>query len=100
MHIYEFLQISQQPDEGVRHYHTRLRGVSSRCNFVVHCPTCVSDISYAYNVVHFKLITGLQDSEIKEDLLSCKEKSLEDTVKTIEAKESRKLARQKVIVII
>ena len=33
--VQQFLSLSQQQDEGVRHYLTRLRGLASRCNFTV-----------------------------------------------------------------
>ena len=48
----------------------------------------------SYATIRFKLTTGLYDTEIKEDILSLEEKSLDETVKAIEAKESRKQARQ------
>ena len=95
--VQQFLSLSQQQDEGVRHYLTRLRGLASRCNFTVKCEPCNTELSYADSVIRFKLIAGLCDEEIKEDVLSSQEdKSLEDTVKEIEAKESGKLARKTV----
>ena len=95
--VQKFLSLSQQQDEGVRHYLTRLRGLASRCNFTVKCEPCNTELSYADSVIRFKLIAGLCDEEIKEDVLSSQEdKSLEDTVKEIEAKESGKLARKTV----
>ena len=99
MHVQEFLGLTQQADEGVRHYLTRLRGVAGRCDFNVSCQTCNNTISYQDNVVRFKLIQGLTDQEIKEHVLSEEDKSLEDTVKAIEAKESGKIARKAVGVI-
>ena len=99
VHVQEFLQVTQLQDESVRHCLTRLRGIASRCNFSVKCPEdgCQQrDISYADQMIRFKLISGLYDSEIKEDVLSCEEKSLEETVKFIEAKESGKIARKSV----
>ena len=98
VHVQEFLGLSQQQDEGVRHYLTRLRGTASRCNFVETCsaPDCDNEVSYADSIIRFKLIAGLCDSEIKEDILSSEDKSLDDTVKAIEAKESGKLARKTV----
>ena len=48
------------------------------------------------SMIRFKLIAGLYDSEIKEDILSAKDKTLEETVKQIEAKESGKVARKTV----
>ena len=94
VHVQEFLGLTQQADEGVRHYLTRLRGVAGRCDFNVDCQTCNKAISYQDNVVRFKLIQGLTDQEIKEHILSEEDKSLDDTVKAIEAKESGKTARK------
>ena len=37
VNVQEFLCMFQQPDEGVRHYLSRLRTVASRCNFEVAC---------------------------------------------------------------
>ena len=45
-------------------------------------------------MVRFKLIQGLTDPEIKEHILSEEDKSLDETVKAIEAKESGKIARK------
>ena len=94
VHVQEFLQQTQNQDEGVRQFLTRLRGVGARCNFSEKCLDCDKDISYADSIIRFKLIAGLADPEIKEDILSLEEKSLDDTVKAIEAKESGKHARQ------
>ena len=96
VHVQEFLDLAQQPDEDVRHYLTRLRGVSSRCNFNVKCDDCDKDISYQDSVIHFKLIAGLSDNEIKEHILSEEDKTLDQTVKMIEAKECGKIARKTV----
>ena len=94
VHVQEFLQVVQQQDEGVRHYHTRLRGVASRCDFKEKCGSCNTDVSYADSIIRFKLIAGLNDLEIKEDILSSEEKTLDETVRAIEAKESGKIARR------
>ena len=95
VHVQEFLQQVQQPEEGVRHFLTRLRGIAARCNFHEKCD-CQREVSYADSIIRFKLIAGLHDPEIKEDILSEDDKTLEETVKAIEAKESGKLARRTV----
>ena len=79
VNVQEFLGMSQQADEGVRHYLSRLRGVASRCNFEVTC-TCGVSVSYNDQVTRFKLIAGLHDIDIKEDILSIEDKALEETV--------------------
>ena len=96
VHVQEFLQQVQSQDEGVRHFLTRLRGVAARCHFSEKCGECNHDVSYADSIIRFKLVSGLYDPEIKEDILSLEERTLDETVKTIEAKESGKLARQMV----
>ena len=35
--VQEFLSMSQQSNEGVRHYLSRLKGVASRCEFNIIC---------------------------------------------------------------
>ena len=96
VHVQEFLSLSQQQDEPVRHYLTRLKGTAARCNFTETCATCNTEVSYADSVIRFKLISGLSDQEIKEDILSVEDKTLDETVKAIEAKESGKVARKAV----
>ena len=70
VHVQEFLSMSQQQDEPVRQYLTRLKGTAARCNFMEKCVTCHKDVSYADSVIRFKLISGLNDQEIKEDILT------------------------------
>ena len=95
VNVQEFLSMSQQADEGVRHYLSRLRGVASRCNFKVAC-TCGTTVCYSDQVTRFKLIAGLHDIDIKEDILSIEDKTLDETVKLIENKESGRQAKKTV----
>ena len=48
-------------------------------------------------MIRFKLIAGLYDSEIKEDILSSEDKTLDKTVRLIGAKESGKIAKRKTV---
>ena len=95
VNVQEFLGMFQQGDEGVRYYLSRLRGVASRCQFEVSC-TCGNSVSYSDQVIRFKLIAGLHDIDIKEDILSTEDKDLEETVKLIENKESGRQAKKTV----
>ena len=45
VHVQEFLSMSQQQDEPVRQYLTRLKGTAARCNFMEKCVTCHKDVS-------------------------------------------------------
>ena len=58
--VQTFLAINQHADEGVRHFLSRLKGVATHCNFVVKCGgnNCGESVSYADNVIRFKLVSG------------------------------------------
>ena len=47
-------------------------------------------------MIRFKMIVKLYDSEIKEDILSSEDRTLDETVNQVEAKESGKIARKTV----
>ena len=82
VYVEEFLTIKQEGEESIRHYLSRLKGISNRCEFFVTCTCCTkgdreccdAKVSYADNITKFKLVSGLADSDIKEDALG-----LEDT---------------------
>ena len=92
VYVQEFLAMAQQPDEGVRHYLSRLKGVASHCDFSMAC-TFQETVSYADHITRFKLVAGLEDEEIKEDIFGTTDKTLEDIVKAVEAKASVKRAK-------
>ena len=52
----------------------------------------MESVSYADNVVQFKLVSGLMNEEIKEDVLAAGDRDLETTVMLIVSKEGTKKA--------
>ena len=72
--------MNQQPDEGIRHFLARLRWVATHCEFRVHC-SFTQEVLYADNVIRFKLVAGLINEEIKEDVLRTADLDLEATVR-------------------
>ena len=54
---------------------------------------CTKKVSYSDSLIKFKLMSYLLDSEIKKDILGDDDKSLEHTVRAIEAKDSAKRAK-------
>merc|ERR1711895_254984 len=102
VYVEEFLTTKQEVGESVRHFMSRLKGVSNRCGFDVTCVCCKKDnktccdakVSYADNITKFKLVSGLADSDIKEDALGLEATTLEEIVKAIEVKESAKEANR------
>ena len=63
VYVEEFLTTKQEGGESVRHYLSRLKGVSNRCEFVVTCTCCKKEnktccdakVSYADNITKFVL---------------------------------------------
>ena len=55
---------------------------------------CTQEVSYADNVIKSKIVAGLIDEEIKEDVLGTADLDLEATIKMIEGKEGAKKAKQ------
>ena len=87
-------QMRQDRDEPVRAFAARLRGQAGVCSFSIKCPsdTCGSSVDYSDIMIHDALIRGLNDEEIRLDILgeSRQDLSLEDTLSYVEAKESGK----------
>ena len=71
---------------------SRLKEVVSRCNFEMKC-SCGMTNSFTEAITRFKLIAGLVDTDIKEDILSMSNMNLEETVKALEGKQSGKVAK-------
>ena len=87
-------QMRQDRDEPVRAFAARLRGQAGVCSFSIRCPsdTCGSSVDYSDIMFRDALIHGLDDEEIRLDILgeSRQDLSLEDTLSYVEAKESGK----------
>ena len=87
-------QMRQDRDEPVRAFADRLRGQAGVCSFSIKClsDTCGSSVDYSDIMIRDALIRGLDDEEIRLDILgeSRQDLSLEDTLSYVEAKESGK----------
>ena len=86
------LNMHQDRDEPVRNFAARLRGQASVCKFTIKCPNCSHNVNYGDHVLRDAVTRGISDQEIKLELLGeqDQDKSLEDTIRYIEAKESGK----------
>ena len=86
-------QMRQDRDEPVRSYCARLRGQASVCNFSILCPcTDPQEVDYSSHIVRDSLIRGLEDDEIRLEILGQpnQQMTLEEVVQLAEAKESGK----------
>ena len=81
----------QDRDEGVRNFAARLNGQADICKYIAHCD-CGSEINFTEQMVRDTLIRGLEDPEIRQNILGHENQdmALEAVLKLIEAKESGK----------
>ena len=89
VNVVKLLALTQDRDEPIRSFLARLKGCASICKLTVTCTSvgCDEDVSYSEKVILHALVKGLFDSEIQQDVLADGEdKSLDETVKYIEAK--------------
>ena len=92
-------QMTQDRDEPVRTFAARIRGQAGVCRFEVDCPACTHTINYSDIMVRDAIIRGLEDSEIRLDILSESDQdmSLEKALQLIEAKESGKRSANRLL---
>ena len=98
VHVKEFLEMRQDTEEPVRQFKARLPGKSLSCDFrvavEVTCEGCQETktvrASYVDEMVKYKIVTGLDDLDIMQDVLAADKKRLDEVVTFIEGKESGK----------
>ena len=81
----------QDRDEGVRNFAARLNGQADICKYIAKC-ACGEEVNFTDQMVRDTLIRGLEDPEIRQDLLGQENQdmTLEEVLKLVEAKESGK----------
>ena len=81
----------QDRDEGVRNFAAKLSGQADICKFVTKCE-CGRDVNFTDQIIRDTLVRGLEDPEIRQDLLGHENQdlTLEAVLKLVEAKESGK----------
>ena len=101
VNIKDFLELKQDAGEPVRQFQARLQGKALSCEFNLkteHKCTCgkVTEVTVAYmeEMIRHKVVTGLVDPDILQDVLASDLKSLEETVVFVEGKESGKKGQQ------
>lgn len=94
-------QMRQDRDEPIRAFAARLRGQAGVCNFKIECPsdTCDTVINYSDIMIRDVLIRGLEDEEIRLDILgdSKQDMTLEEALRYVEAKESGKRSASRLL---
>ena len=85
VNVVQFLSMSQDTDEPVAKFVSRLKGQSNVCDFTVTCSKagCNTAVSYADNMVSHQLVRGLEDVSIQEKVLSLAATETELTLRKI-----------------
>ena len=102
VHVKEFWELKQDPGEPVRQFKAKLQGKALSCDFCVEtnvtCGVCAAKtnvkVSYMEEMIRHKVVAGLSDADILQDVLSADLKGLEQTVVFVEGKESGKKGQQ------
>ena len=102
VHVKEFWELKQDPGEPVRNFKAKLQGKALSCDFHVEasvtCGKCKESgtvkVSYMEEMIRHKVVAGLADADILQDVLSADLKDLEKTVVFVEGKESGKKGQQ------
>ena len=102
VHVKEFWELKQDPGEPVRQFKAKLQGKALSCDFGIEtsvaCGGCAAQatvkVSYMEEMIRHKIVTGLADADILQDVLSADLKGLEQTVVFVEGKESGKKGQQ------
>ena len=84
VNIVEFLSMTQDNDEPVAMFLSRLKGQASVCDFTVKCSENAAIVhSYADNMVAHQLVRGLEDITQQEKVLALAATEKDLTLKTI-----------------
>ena len=84
------LGMQQAEQEGIRTFVARMKGQANTCKLTTECVHCHRQVPYMDEMVRCQMIQGLADNDIRDLVLGEPEKSLDDTVKFVEGKESGK----------
>ena len=84
--------MTQDHQEEIQHFAARLQGQATLCEYLMECPNCDNEVSYAEAEIVDQLCAGIADPDIQKDVLALIEKhpKLDEVVAYISAKESGK----------
>ena len=96
----DLLATKQDHGENARAFYAKVRGKASTCKYSIECTSteCNQTIDFTDVMVKDVIISGLVDEDVKKDVLGwtdLDDKSLEDTVSFVEAKEMARDALSK-----
>ena len=92
--IMAVLGMSQDSDQAVLNYIAKLKAAARQCDFHVKCSCgCGKDISFTDKIILYKLVAGVSDMRLQEELLEKTDLTLEEAEKMAVAKETAKFSQ-------
>ena len=92
LNIMELLGLKQDSDERILNFISRVKAKARQCDLSIKCK-CGTAVDFKDNFTLYMLVSGLNDSEIQEDLLTEEDLTLEGAEKRAIAKESAKYSQ-------
>ena len=87
----ELFSMKQDHSEPVRSFAARQKGKARSCKLIQKCTNCDATVDFSDRVVKTVMLNGLCNEDVRKEVLGdsgLDEKSLEDTIKLVEAKEA------------
>ena len=87
----ELFSMKQDHSEPVRSFAARQKGKARSCKLSQKCTNCDATVDFSDRVVKTVMLNGLCNEDVRKEVLGdsgLDEKSLEDTIKLVEAKEA------------
>ena len=70
VHRQEFYSLQQEPGMPAQQFVSKLRAKAENCTFLVKCPGCSENVSYAQPMISDQLTVGLYDKDIQGEVLA------------------------------
>ena len=90
--IMAVLRMSQDSDQAILNYIAQLRAAARQCDFKIKCE-CGKDNDFTESIIFYKLVAGVSDMELQEELLTKADLNLAAAEKLAVAKESAKFSQ-------
>ena len=93
--IMEFMSMKQDSDQRILSFTSKLKSLGRHCTFRTSC-SCGNEVDFTNGMVLFRLVAGIADAEIQEELLTKESINLNKAEKLAVAMESAKAFQTKI----
>jgi hypothetical protein len=90
--VMSFLKMTQDSDQAILNFIAQLKAAARLCDFKTKCE-CGNDVDFTDILVLYKIVAGVSDMELQEDLLTKADLTLTKAEKMAVAKESARFSQ-------